>query len=165
MMCTACFRAHPHFYSASHRSCMCSVFFTGHSMGGGIAAMASMLLRDGAFQDNNGNQQQPWLPSPPPSPSKASTVAMMGSDSRTDKTTSGLSAEQQFSTPSIATSGECTPWDGGPAVISFATPCCVSLDLARGCQKWVQSIVYADDAVPRLSTVSLDLLKEDMTGK
>ena len=53
----------------------------------------------------------------------------------------------------------------GPVVFSFATPSCVSLDLARRCQPWVDSIVHADDAIPRLSTVSLELLKEDLTGE
>lgn len=54
---------------------------------------------------------------------------------------------------------------GGPVCYSFATPSCVSLELARGCRSWVESLVHADDAVPRLSTVSLELLKEDMTGE
>ena len=54
--------------------------------------------------------------------------------------------------------------DGGPMVFSFATPSCVSLELARRCRPWVTSIVHADDFVPRLSTVSLELLKEDMRG-
>lgn len=52
----------------------------------------------------------------------------------------------------------------GPVVFSFATPSCVSLELARSCRSWVSTIVHGDDAVPRLSTVSLELLKEDMRG-
>lgn len=101
-------------------------------MGGGIAAMASMLLRDTAGQKRASNR-------PCPGTSDASVSG---------KPAAAISAAEE-----------------GPMVISFATPSCVSLELARWCGAWVESIVHADDAVPRLSTVSLELLKEDMTGK
>lgn len=61
--------------------------------------------------------------------------------------------------------GDKQAWRRELEVISFATPSCVSLELAQRCKPWVTSIVYGDDAVPRLSTVSLDLLEEDMTGE
>ncbi|CAM9659802.1 unnamed protein product, partial [Choristocarpus tenellus] len=94
-------------------------------MGGGIAAMATMLLR------SEGRGQT----------SERSTIDLG--------------------------EGKNTKWGRGAeraVCISFATPPCVSLDLARSCRGWVASIAHADDAVPRLSTVALDLLKEDSTG-
>lgn len=110
-------------------------------MGGGIAAMASMLLRE-PCSSQTGKETGSG-----PGPGTKSA------DASSELRTNSRSPVRQTGRPD------------GPEVVSFATPCCVSLDLARRCDSWVKSIVYADDAVPRLSAVSLELLKEDMTGE
>lgn len=121
-------------------------------MGGGVAAMASMLLRDSASRrwQKRQKQQKQQLKK-----EQLATTAVGGSGGGGDG--GGSSGEGGSG------AGQGVP--EGPVVFSFATPSCVSLDLARKCQPWVNSIVHEDDAIPRLSTVSLELLKEDLTGE
>ncbi|CAM9163284.1 unnamed protein product [Scytosiphon promiscuus] len=141
------------------------VCFTGHSMGGGIAAMASMLIRDSATRRRRRlqkNQQQHSAttsgPNPPES-ARTSSATEPGDEERAARGT-----RDEMPEGSRQDLGVRLGLESAPMVYSFATPCCVSLDLARGCEDWVESIVHGDDAIPRLSTVSLELLKEDMTA-
>lgn len=141
--------------------CGCRVCFCGHSMGGGIAAMASMLIRDSASRRGQQHRRSAADSAPPRgSSSAAETVAgAAGATAAPGAAAAGGIA--------AGMSGETATGLGlrsALTVYSFATPSCVSLELARGCEGWVESIVHGDDAIPRLSTVSLELLKEDMTG-
>lgn len=149
-------------------------------MGGGIAAMASMLIRDSANRRHKQQhkRQKPRPPaagssstSPPSAGAAATTTPPSNSDriSRSDdpgdpRGLTGPRAGDEARGAQAGGAGFGGGLGAGPMVYSFATPCCVSLELARGCEGWVDSIVHGDDAIPRLSTVSLELLKEDMTG-
>eukprot|EP00904_Undaria_pinnatifida_P007693 jgi/Undpi1/4053/HiC_scaffold_16.g07420.m1 len=128
------------------------VCFTGHSMGGGVAAMASMLVRDSASRRCQKRQEQQRQQQ-----KKEPLATSAGGGSGGGGGGGGSSGE--------GGSGAGRSVPEGPVVFSFATPSCVSLDLARKCQPWVNSIVHEDDAIPRLSTVSLELLKEDLTAE
>eukprot|EP00903_Cladosiphon_okamuranus_P016280 g15013.t1 len=159
------------------------VCFTGHSMGGGIAAMASMLIRDSAAgrhqQQQKRQKRQPSSTAPdapasvgaatsPPPPSKPDNDTGRGEhgDDLGDRLRglSGPGGQAASKAQAGERPGRRVGLGAEPMVYSFATPCCVSLELARGCKGWVDSIVHGDDAIPRLSTVSLELLKEDMTA-
>ncbi|CAN0376179.1 unnamed protein product [Discosporangium mesarthrocarpum] len=103
-------------------------------MGGGIAAMTTMLLRSGEIVQRPG-----------------ADVWDMGE---------GLGARAAGGGEGGRV-GRGHPPEGATCV-SFATPSCVSLELAQRCAGYVTSVTYRDDAVPRLSIASLELLKEDM---
>ncbi|CAB1116291.1 unnamed protein product [Ectocarpus sp. CCAP 1310/34] len=145
------------------------VCFTGHSMGGGIAAMASMLIRDSAsrrlqqqqhqHQHQHQHQQHGHKGGEPPSTARKRASSSTNLDHRGSRKRRGTGAGGGEISAGAGLGGS-----GGPEVYSFATPSCVSLELARGCEGWVDSVVHGDDAIPRLSTVSLELLKEDMTA-
>lgn len=143
--------------------CFGSVCFTGHSMGGGIAAMASMVIRDSAtrrLQQQQQHQQHVHQRGDPPSTARKRASSSTNLDHRGSRKRRGTAAGGGEISAGAGLGGS-----GGPEVYSFATPSCVSLELARGCEGWVDSVVHGDDAIPRLSTVSLELLKEDMTGE
>ncbi|CBJ26861.1 conserved unknown protein [Ectocarpus siliculosus] len=138
------------------------VCFTGHSMGGGIAAMASMLIRDSAtrrLQQQQHQHQHGHQGEEPPSTARKRASSSTNLDHRGSRKRRGTAAGGGKISAGAGLGGS-----GGPEVYSFATPSCVSLELARGCEGWVDSVVHGDDAIPRLSTVSLELLKEDMTA-
>lgn len=153
----------------------CRICFTGHSMGGGIAAMASMLLRDSASRRHKQQQQQQHS-SLVAEAETAETEAEAVGGTRPTPNPDGFDIRRGGRQGPVAAAAAATATgrtaekqargrSSGPTVYSFATPACVSLELARGCEGWVESIVHGDDAIPRLSTVSLELLKEDMTGE
>ena len=45
---------------------------------------------------------------------------------------------------------------------AFATPNCVSLDLATGCQDYVTSVVFRDDIIARFSPAALAKLHKEL---
>ena len=45
---------------------------------------------------------------------------------------------------------------------AFATPNCVSLDLAQGCQDYVTSVVFRDDIIARFSPAALAKLHKEL---
>ncbi|CAM9523277.1 unnamed protein product, partial [Ectocarpus sp. 8 AP-2014] len=138
------------------------VCFTGHSMGGGIAAMASMLIRDNAtrrLQQQQQQHQHGHQDGEPPSTARKRASSSTNLNHRGSRKRRGTAAGGDEISAGAGLGGS-----EGPEVYSFATPSCVSLELARGCEGWVDSVVHGDDAIPRLSTVSLELLKEDMTA-
>ena len=45
---------------------------------------------------------------------------------------------------------------------AFATPNCVSLDLAEGCQDYVTSVVFRDDIIARFSPAALAKLHKEL---
>lgn len=154
--------------------------FTGHSMGGGIAVMASLLLRaSGDYgsastsscerAQHQRNKQQEQESQPEAVSEAVSTALDLDEGQQPDCLARGEQQEpkkhQEKNRKNVTAQEEEEAWRRDLEVISFATPCCVSLELAQRCKPWVTSLVYADDLVPRLSMVSLDLLKEDMTGE
>lgn len=48
--------------------------------------------------------------------------------------------------------------------VTFSTPACVSLSLARECAPYVTSVIHGDDFVPRLHVANMERLRTELAG-
>ncbi len=163
------------------------VVLTGHSMGGGVAALAGLILRNEAlFLKEHSNHGQ----GPPhvqhafsslrfdgghyyPTSSEVLVGALPGTAPlpAPQKGCKGAQAPRASSVFVEESASEATTGDDSTLsalehleVFAVAPGPCMSLDLARACEGWMHSLVHGDDVTPRFNIAAMLVVKQELAG-
>ncbi|GIL77084.1 hypothetical protein Vretimale_3141 [Volvox reticuliferus] len=137
----------------------------GHSMGGGAAALLTMMYRGGYTTASSQGVDHTHIHSHRPNQGPASTTSSAASEA--------AGAGPSISTTTTAAAAVATSSAGASATDSYsfltarcvaiACPSVVTLELAAACREYVTSIIHGTDIVPTFCAASVDKLREDVT--
>ncbi|GIL58723.1 hypothetical protein Vafri_13716 [Volvox africanus] len=142
----------------------------GHSMGGGTAALLSMMYRGGLLgtPSTAGHiVDHTHIHSPRPSQSSVNTATSTASRAAGAGPSITTTATVAAATAASSSSADALATDPDPFLtarcVAIACPSVVTLELAAACREYVTSIINGTDIVPTFCAASVDKLREDVT--
>ncbi|GLC75379.1 hypothetical protein PLESTF_001630500 [Pleodorina starrii] len=150
----------------------------GHSMGGGTAALLTMMFRGGlpgAPPHSTAGAPPPGPPAPAPGPGHSTDTSTSQNHTQHPPTAAPAPALTAADPSATAAAADSTPSAASPAsgpssdpflsarCVAIACPSVVTLELAAACRDYVTSLVNGTDIVPTFCAASVDRLREDVT--